>query len=104
MFRWSRSDEDIISSKLLPPSLIKPVEVVNFEKGVFSAPVSTSFTSGPSTAAASANSVGNGDLSSSSIASPLFPSSRVFKHELLQSFSFHLFAKRPVLYAAMING
>lgn len=139
--RWSCSDEDIKMNDLLPAALIKPVEVVNFEKGLVAAPVSTSFTAGPAPvammpskdtppllvtpAAATATAVAStavmeveevpvtAALSAPLLASelpttepaiaisegklsPLFPSSKVFAHELLQSFSFHLFAKRPI--------
>ena len=101
---------------------MKPVEIVNFEKGVFSEPASTSFKSGPviipapasaapepvpSTPLPETDSATDSPLSPSALDtpakqelvesdSPLFPSSKVFKHELLQSFSFHLFAKRPI--------
>jgi len=135
--RWSCSDEDIKMNDLLPAALIKPVEVVNFEKGLVAAPVSTSFTAGPapvsnkdtpapivtpsppsvtsattqlSTTEAVEEVPTTAALSAPLVASelsvveptldrklsPLFPSSKVFAHELLQSFSFHLFAKRPI--------
>lgn len=71
--RWSCSTEE--AEQLLPKALVKPTLPV---QGFHSFTVDSLV----------------GDFTGSSEAK--LPSPRIFSHELLQSFSFHLFAKRPI--------
>eukprot|EP01039_Chlorochromonas_danica_P002675 gene2675-2920_t len=72
--KWSCAEEKL--ENLLPPALIKPQELVG------SAPPA------PSPEHTSRKEVIKQEV--------LLPATKVFHHELLQSFSFHLFAKRPI--------
>lgn len=79
--RWSCSDADV--GKQLPAGLIKPEHKGGLDQVVE-----------PNRVAAI--SAGVSDESDTAAVSPFLPNLRLFQHELLQSFSFHLFAKRPI--------
>lgn len=77
--RWSCAEDDV--APFVPPALRNP------------ASTSSDF---PSTSSVSSGEVSPAAYWETIKQKALLPATRVFRHELLQSFSFHLFAKRPI--------
>jgi hypothetical protein len=92
--RWSTSEET--TKALIPSNLVKPVF---FQQTKKSNSISTAYSKTISELTLEEEeeeSITLEDATTILATQSSIPTSKVFKHELLQSFSFHLFAKRPI--------